>query len=111
VLLQLAPGSSSTTYNSSRIYLEPSQTIGTVQSVNAGAGSFALNGLTGLWTASRPIVNQIDCQTGSDTEYENLSSGLGSLSSGSAVAVKGLVFNPGASGSPTLSTVIVRGRP
>jgi len=111
VLLQLGPGSSATTYNSSRIYLEPSQTIGIVQSVNAGQGSFVLNGLTGLWTASRPIVNQIDCQTGSDTEYENLSSGLGSLSPGNAVAVKGLVFNSGISGSPTLSTVIVRGRP
>ncbi len=108
VLLQLGAGSSSTNYNSSRVYLEPSQTIGTVQSVNAGADSFLLNGLTGLWTASKPIVNQITCQTGSQTTYENLSSAsLGALSPGTAIAVKGLVFN---SGGPTLSTVIVRGR-
>jgi Domain of unknown function (DUF5666) len=112
ILLQVAAGSSSTTYNASRIYLEPSQTVGTVESVNSGADSFALNGLTGLWTASRPIVNQIDCQTGSNTEYENLSSAsLGALSPGSVVAVKGLVFNTGTSASPALSTVIVRGRP
>ncbi len=110
VLLQLAAGSSTTNFNSARIYLEPSQTVGVVQSVNAGADSFALNGLTGLWTASQPVVNQIDCQAGSQTQYENLSSAsLGALSPGSAVAVKGLVFNTG--GGPTISTVIVRGRP
>ena len=111
VLLQVATGSSSTTYNSSRIYLEPSQTVGTVQSVNSGADSFALNGLTGLWTASRPVVNQIQCQAGSATEYENLSSSssLGSLTPGSAVGVKGLVFN--SAGGPELSTLIVRGQP
>jgi hypothetical protein len=108
VLLQLGTGSTTTNYNSTRIYLEPSQTIGTVQSVNAGADSFILNGLTGLWTASKPTINQITCQTGSQTTYENLSSAsLGALSPGTAIAVKGLVFN---SGGPTLSTVIVRGR-
>jgi len=112
VLLQVAAGGSSTTYNSARIYLEPSQTVGTVQSVNSGADSFALNGLTGLWTASRPVVSQIECQAGAQTEYENLSSsGLGSLSPGTAVGVKGLIFNTGTTGSPTLSTVIVRGKP
>jgi hypothetical protein len=112
VLLQMATGSSSTTYNSSRIYLEPSQTVGSVQSVNSGADSFALNGLTGLWTSSRPVVNLIECQAGSTTEYENLSSSsLGSLSPGSAVGVKGLVFNSGTSGTPALSTLIVRGAP
>lgn len=108
VLLQMAPGSLGATYGSSRIYLEPSQTVGAVQSVSTN--SFALNGLTGLWTASRPIVNQIECQVGSQTEYENLaSSSLGALNPGTAVGVKGLVFNT--SGSPTLSTVVVRGRP
>jgi hypothetical protein len=30
VLFQVATGSSSTTYNSSRVYLEPSQAVGTV---------------------------------------------------------------------------------
>ncbi len=108
VLFQVAGGSSSTTYGSSRIYLEPSQTVGIVQSVSTN--SFSLDGLTGLWTASRPVVNQIECQVGSQTEYENLSSAsLGSLSPGKVVGVKGLVFNT--SGSPTLSTVVVRGRP
>jgi hypothetical protein len=112
VLLQVATGSSSTTYNSSRVYLEPSQTVGTVQSVNSGADSFALNGLTGLWTNSRPVVNQIQCQAGSATEYENLSSSsLGSLTPGTPVGVKGLVFNSGTSGIPALSTLIVRGQP
>jgi len=109
VLLQLAAGGSATNYNSARIYLEPSQTVGVVQSVNGGADSFVLNGLTGLWTASQPVVSQIECQAGSQTQYENLSSAsLGALSSGSAVGVKGLLFN---TGSPVLSTVIVRGRP
>ena len=46
VLLQLASGSAATTFTSSRIFLEPSQTVGSVQSV--GSTSFALNGLTGL---------------------------------------------------------------
>jgi len=107
VLLQLASSSSPDTLASSRIYLEPSQTVGTVQSISTN--SFALNGLTGLWTATRPAVNQIDCQVGTGTTYENLStSSLGSLAPGSPVAVKGLLFN--AAGSPSLSTVIVRGR-
>ena len=111
ILLQLGAAGSSATYNTARVYLEPSQTVGAVQSVNAGANSFALNGLTGLWTESRPVVNQIQCQTGTQTQYENLSSSsLASLSPGTAVGVKGLVFNTGA-GTPTLSTVIVRGRP
>lgn len=109
VLLQLAAGSSTTNLASARIYLEPSQTTGVVQSVSAGADSFVLNGLTGLWTASQPVVNQIDCQAGSQTQYENLSSAsLAALSPGSPVGVKGLVFN---TGSPTISTVIVRGLP
>ena len=108
VLLQLGTGSSSTNYNSARVYLEPSQTIGTVASVNSGADSFILNGLTGLWTASKPTVNQITCQSGAQTTYENLSSAsLAGLSPGTAIRVKGLVFH---SGGPTLSTVIVRGR-
>jgi hypothetical protein len=112
VLLQLASGSSSTTYSSSRVYLEPSQTVGTVQSVNSGADSFTLNGLTGLWTASRPVVTLIACQAGSATQYENLSSAsVAALSPGTAVGVKGLVFDTRTSGSPALSTVIVRGRP
>jgi hypothetical protein len=111
ILLQLAAGSSSTAYNSSSIYLEPSQTVGTVQSVNAGADSFALNGLTGLWTASLPVVSLIECQAGSATEYENLSSSsLAALTPGMAVGVKGLLFSTGTSGSPALSTVIVRGK-
>jgi hypothetical protein len=111
ILLQLGADGSAATYNTARVYLEPSQTVGAVQSVDAGAGSFALNGLTGLWTESRPVVNQIQCQTGMQTQYENLSSSsLASLSPGTAVGVKGLVFNTGA-GTPTLSTVIVRGRP
>jgi hypothetical protein len=108
VLLQLGAGNSTTNYNSARVYLEPSQTIGTVQSVNAGAESFLLNGLTGLWTASKPTISQITCQAGAQTAYENLSSAsLSALSPGTAIGVKGLVFN---SGGPTLSTVIVRGR-
>lgn len=108
VLLQLGAGSSTTNYNSARVYLEPSQTIGTVASVNAGADSFLLNGLTGLWTASKPTINQITCQAGAQTTYENLSSAsLVGLSPGTAIGVKGLVFN---SGGPALSTVIVRGR-
>jgi hypothetical protein len=108
VLLQLGAGNSATNYNSARVYLEPSQTIGTVASVNAGADSFILNGLTGLWTASKPIIHQITCQAGAQTAYENLSSAsLGALSPGTAIGVKGLVFN---SGGPALSTVIVRGR-
>jgi predicted component of type VI protein secretion system len=112
ILLQLASGSSSTTYNSSSIYLEPTQTIGAVQSVNAGADAFVLNGLTGLWTASRPVVSQIECQAGSATQYENLSpSSLAALTPGIAVGVKGLLFSTGTSGSPALSTVIVRGKP
>jgi hypothetical protein len=107
VLLQLASAGGASNLASSRIYLEPSQTVGTVQAV--GSDSFALNGLTGLWTATRPLVNQIDCQVGAQTEYENLSSSsLGSLAPGSLVAVKGLLFNT--AGSPSLSTVIVRGR-
>ncbi len=107
VLLQLASGSGASTYASSRVYLEPSQTVGSVQSV--GTTSFALNGLTGLWTATRPIVNQIDCQVGAQTDYENLSSSsLGGLTAGKLVGVKGLLFNT--AGNPTLSTVIVRGR-
>ncbi len=111
VLLQLAAGSSSTNYGSSRVYLEPSQTVGVVRSVDAGADSFSLSGLTGLWTRSRPIVNQLQCQAGSQTQYVNLTSNLGSLSPGSTVGVKGLVFNSGASGSTSLSALIVRGRP
>jgi hypothetical protein len=56
------------------------------------------------------VVNQIQCQAGSATQYENLSSAsLGSLTPGSAVGVKGFVFN--SAGSPELSTLIVRGQP
>ena len=91
ILLQLSSSSGASTVASSRIYLEPSQTVGAVQSV--ADSSFVLSGLTGLWTATRPVVNQIDCQVG-QTTYENLSSSsLGSLAPGSLVAVKGLLLN------------------
>jgi hypothetical protein len=99
-----APG-----FSAGAVYLESSQVVGEVASVNGGSGLVAVNGLSGLFTGARPAVQTVGVQTDAATEYTGYSVGsFGALGAGDFVAAKGPLFSAG--GVPTLGAVQVRAR-
>ena len=96
-------------FSLSSVYLESSQVVGAVASVNSGTGLVMVNGLSGLFTGARPAVQQVGVQTDAATEYTGYSVGsFSALGAGDFVAAKGPLFNAG--GVPTLGAVQVRAR-
>jgi hypothetical protein len=108
--VQIRPGTvsssgSATTVTTNLVRLWPSQITGQVGTINSGNGSFTLTGLSPLFTDATPPITTINVMTLSDMDFMDFS-GLGSLTAGSAVSVKGLLFNT--SGTPTLITRTMR---
>lgn len=103
---------STPSFNAGIVYLEPSQLIGRVVSVDAGASSVAINSLSGLFLWTPPIVQQMEIQTDSITAFVGFSSAsVSGLSAGQFVAVKGPLFNTtGSGGAPTISAIQLRER-
>jgi Domain of unknown function (DUF5666) len=104
--VQIRPGmvSSSgglTTVTTDLVRLWPSQITGQVGSINADSSTFALTGLSALFTGATPPITMINVVPLSGMDFMD-SSGLGSLSVGSTVSVRGLLFNT--TGAPTLVT-------
>jgi len=106
--VQIRPGSVSTsggvtTVTASLVRLWPSQITGQVGSTNSD-GSFMLTSLSPLLTGATPAVTSIKVVTLSDLFFEDFSgSGAGSVTTGSTVSVKGLLFN-----TPTTPTLVTR---
>lgn len=103
---------SAPSFTTGTIYLESSQTVGRVVSVDTTNQLVVINGLSGLYTGQAPIVQQMYVQAGSVTSYVGFSSsGLSSLAAGQFVAAKGPLFNTTASsGQPTISAMELRKR-
>lgn len=104
--------SSTPSFSAGSVFLEPSQLIGRVASVDTGTSSVAINSLSGLFTWSPPIVQQIDLQTDSTTAFVGFSSAsINGLAVGQFVAAKGPFFNTaGSGGDPTISAIQLRER-
>src|SRR5579859_121771 len=102
-VLTLAVSSSiaGTTVTTDLVTLHTSQLAGTVASVNAP--SFTVNNLPSLFTANG--INQVQVQTSSGTEFENISS-VSSLATGTKVVLRGLLFKT--AGDPILVAKKVR---
>jgi hypothetical protein len=84
------------------VRLWPSQITGQVGSINSGAGTFTLTGLSPLFTGATPPVTAITVQMLSHMDFEEFPD-QGSLAVGDTVSVKGLLFN-----TPTMPTLVTR---
>jgi hypothetical protein len=108
--VQIRPGTVSssggaTTMTTNLVRLWPSQITGPVGTINSGNGSFRLTELSPLFTGATPPITTINVMTLSDMDFMDFS-GFGSLTAGSTVSVKGLLFNT--PGLPTLVTRTMR---
>jgi hypothetical protein len=95
----------SPTISTDLVRLWPSQISGTAGNINTDNGTVTLTGLSPLFTGAMPPINGINVVTLSGMDSMNFT-GLGSLSNGSTVSVRGLLFNT--SGAPTLVTRAMR---
>ena len=107
--VQIRPGTvtssgGATTVTTGLVRLWPSQITGTVGTVNSD-GTFTLTGLSPLFTGAMPPITTIKVVTLSEMNFFDFP-GSGSVMAGSAISVKGLLFNT--TGTPTLVTRTVR---
>jgi hypothetical protein len=108
--VQIRPGTittsgTDTTIATALVRLWPSQISGTVGPIDLPNGIFTLTGLSPLFTGATPPITSIKVVTLSQMHLEDFS-GLGSLTTGSVVSVKGLLFKT--AGLPTLVTRTMR---
>jgi hypothetical protein len=104
--VQIRPGtvssnSGTTTVTTGLVRLWPSQITGQVGTINTDNGTFSVTGLSPLFTGATPPITTINVVTLSGMDFMDFS-GLGSLTMGSTVSVRGLLFNT--TGTPTLVT-------
>jgi len=99
-------------FTTSSVYLESSQLVGQIAAVNSATSTLSVNSLSGLFTGSRPVVQQMNLQTDATTAYVGFSaSSFTALTKGQFFAAKGPLFNTiGSSGYPTLSAIQIRAR-
>ena len=108
--VQIRPGAASTsggvtTVPTDLVRLWPSQISGQVGMINTTNGTFPLTGLSPLFTGATPPVTTINVMTLSGMDFMDFS-GFGSLTPGSKVSIRGLLFNT--TGTPTLVTRAMR---
>jgi hypothetical protein len=100
---------SAASFNTGTVYLEPSQILGTVVSVDSADASLVIDGLSGLFADQRPVVQQMEVQTDSSTALV----GFGSLSAVNAlqlVAAKGPLLYDTSAAEPVVEAVQLRAR-
>ena len=108
--VQIRPGTMSSsggpaTVTTDLVRLWPSQITGQVSNIDQSTGNFNITPTSALFTGAMPPITTINVMTLSNMNEEDFS-GLGSLTTGSTVSVKGLLFN--ASPTPTLVTRTMR---
>jgi hypothetical protein len=108
--VQIRPGTLSssggtTTVTTDLVRLWPSQITGQVGNISTDSGMFTLTGLSPLFTGATPPITTINVVTLSGMDFIDFS-GMGSISNGSTVSVRGLLFNT--AGTPTLVTRTMR---
>src|SRR5262249_37355310 len=109
--VQIRPGTVTssggvTTIATNVVRLRPSQISGQVGMIeNMPTVTFTLTGLSPLFTGATPAINTINVLTLTEMEFMDFS-GMNSLTAGSKISVRGLLFNT--SGTPTLVTRAIR---
>ena len=109
--IQIRPGAVTssggvTTIATDLVRLWPSQISGQVGAIeNMPTVTFTMTGLSPLFTGATPPITTINVLTLSDIDFMDFS-GMGSLTPGSNVSVRGLLFNT--AGTPTLVTRAIR---
>jgi hypothetical protein len=108
--VQIRPGTASSsggqaTVTTDLVRLWPSQITGQVSNIDQSTGKFTLSPTSPLFTGAMPPIATINVMTLSNMDEED-SSGPSSLTAGSTVSVKGLLFNT--SPMPTLVTRTMR---
>lgn len=103
---------SAPSFNAGAVYVEPSQLIGRVVSVDPGTASVTVNSLSGLFLWKPPVIQQMEIQTDSTTAFVGFpSASVNGLAVGQFVAAKGPLFNTtGNGGDPTISAIQLRER-
>jgi len=101
----ISPSGGTTTVTTDLVRLWPSQITGQVGNINTDKGTFTLTGLSPLFTGATPPVTSINVVTLSEMDFMDFS-GLGALTVGSQVSVRGLLFKT--TGAPTLVTRAMR---
>jgi hypothetical protein len=100
---------SGTTFGASGLLLESSQVVGEVSAVNETTGLVTVNGLSGLFTGARPVVQTVGVQTGSSTIYDGFSvPDFGAVAPGNFMAAKGPLFST--TGGNVVASIKVRAR-
>ena len=108
--VQIRPGTVSssggqTAVATDLVRLWPSQITGQVGNIDLSTGNITLTPTSSLFTGAMPPITTINVVTLSNMNEEDFS-GLGSLTAGSTVSIKGLLFNT--SPVPTLVTRTMR---
>ncbi|MGE5327136.1 MAG: DUF5666 domain-containing protein [Deltaproteobacteria bacterium] len=89
VQLDVPPASTGTSVTTTSVTLHRSQVTANVAGVSDP--NFTLNNLPGIFGAANPPITQIDVQTSSQTQFENVT-GVSGLASGDKVSARGLLF-------------------
>jgi hypothetical protein len=84
------------------VRLWPSQITGQVGTINTDTGTFTLTMLSPLFTGATPPITTINVVTFSGMNFMDFA-GLGSLTPGNTVSVRGLLFN-----TPSTPTLVTR---
>jgi len=108
--VQIRPGAvttsgSDTTVTTALVRLWPSQISGVVSALDSAKATFTLTGLSPLFTGATPPITTINVVTLAPIHLQDFT-GLASLTTGSNLTVKGLLFNT--KGTPTLVTRTMR---
>jgi len=98
-----APG-----FTSSTIYLQSSQVIGDVSTVNASGSSLSIDTLTGLFTNAPAHIRALDVQADPNTTLVGFTS-ISAITPGKIIAAKGPLLNvPGS--TPGIAAVQIRAK-
>ncbi|MBS0379929.1 MAG: hypothetical protein JSS29_15730 [Proteobacteria bacterium] len=112
--LVLAVGSDLSTagspsFTSPALYLEDSQILGGVESVDTADEQLIIDGLTGLFSATPPVLQTLTVQAGSSTTLVGFSA-LSDLAAGKLLVSKGPLFNVPGTGTPVQAALQLRTR-
>jgi hypothetical protein len=100
---------STPSFTSSTNYLQSSQVIGDVSTVDAASSSLSIDTLTGLFTSGSAHIQAIDVQADSNTTLVGFTS-IGTISAGKIIAAKGPLLNVPGSTVPGIAAVQIRAK-
>ncbi len=100
---------SAPTFSTATVYLQSSQVIGSVGSIDTASASLTLEGLTGVFSSAHTLIQEIGVQTGSSTTLVGFSS-LSAITTGQLLVAKGPLLNSTSSGYPIVAATDVRAR-